>query len=183
MVVEAVAATPLASLTVRPSDVQGFRQVQASYYNNATAARVDRVPLSSFRREGRLRSYNVAFVRPERAGLFKIENVVARFRTAGGARWDYTRVVRQALQRKARRSYRNFRQVKVRTIGWQRVALTYVARGRTSSLLVDSIRFQRGAYRVSLQVIGLVGRVKPAQEWRRLMALARVVDRRVGSAR
>jgi len=170
---------PPSTLALRSSDLRGFRQIEAHFVPNAQAAVRDRVRLTTFVRQGRVISYTQRFRRPTRVGPFEVESVVAAFKKASGARWDYSRTVRAASKGKSARRYSHFHSLRFDNIGQQRAGVSYQLRAAKVALIVDTLRFQRGSYRVTLQVIA---RAKPARARDAVAMLSRlgyIVDRRI----
>ncbi len=97
-------ATPrlgLPSVALRVSDLpRGATLATARFWSNAQAAKRDGVSASVYKRHGRIRSYQVTFDRelvnglPPR-GIVHADSEITAFRSAGGARWYFSRVDRR----------------------------------------------------------------------------------------
>lgn len=178
------AKTPtVAVVTLQPSDLRGFREVQNRLIGNATAARTDRVSLATFVRHGRIISSKRAFTRSGRTSIARVEIVVAAFKTGSGARWDYQRVAGTTPRLKSRSPYRKLHYLSLGAIGGERTAFSYESHAHAPGLLVDIVSFRRGRYRVSLEVIGRLRIVRATTEAALLRKLALVVDHRIARVR
>lgn len=178
------AKTPTVALvTLQPSDLRGFQEVQNRLIGNAAAARTDHVSVATFVRHGRIISSKRAFTRSGRPGIARVEIVVAAFKAGSGAWWDYRRVASTTPRLKSRSPYRKLHRLSLGTIGQERTAFSYESYAHAPGLLVDIVHFQRGRYRVSLEVVGRLRIVRAGSETALLRKLAFIVDRRVARVR
>ncbi|GAC1327357.1 MAG: hypothetical protein NVSMB22_18840 [Chloroflexota bacterium] len=115
--------------------------------------------------------------------MFNVESIIARFRTAAGAHWDYSRAVRAARSARAIRQYSGLRGIRIGALGQERDALGFYETARHRIAVVDVIRFRRGAFRITLKAESLTG-VRNTRSIDTFIArLAMEVDRRARRAR
>lgn len=170
-------STPTAfALTLRdvPKDSM---QTTARFHPNTDVAAQYGLTTSQLQQRGRVTSYETEFRRQVVSGMLDIDDVVAAWRTAAGARWDYGRVVNQ-LQ------HPQIREVAVHPlaateIGDERLALSFRSAKQGANITDYAVVFRRGTYRVYLQVVGVTGTVDTED----VLSLARTIDRRIQAAR
>src|SRR5437660_5341149 len=85
---------PPAGLALNTADVPSdMQQSIGRFHSNSEVAQAYGLDASQLTRRGRINSYETEFRGQAATGFLEIDNVVASWRTAAGARWDYARIV------------------------------------------------------------------------------------------
>lgn len=178
------ASAPLSALSLNSGDVQGLRPIKALYITDVLASRIDRVPLPTFTREGRILGYKTEFLRSGAASL-DVQSVIVQFKNQTGATWDESRAVRNTRIKAKQSHARSYTTVKrgTRAIGARRAAISYWVTSKGRQFVVGEVHFVRGRYRATVEVIADRRYTKQSAAVAYAEGLARRVDSRVRRAR
>lgn len=175
-----ITATPRAvanpsSFALSLSDVpDDFIEVGARYHSSSQVAAAEHVSLAALRSHGRITSYETQFVQHTvSSGMLSIDDVVSSWRTASGAGWDYRRVLSGVLHGPTRKVDVSY--LYAPSLGDRRVALSFRNANQPANITDYAVIFQRGPYRVYLQVVAVTGTVGGED----ILHLARTIDRRI----
>jgi hypothetical protein len=147
-------------------------ETEARYHSNRQVASKYDMSLAELQARGRLTSYETSFERKQSSGLVRLDDVVAAWKTAGGAHWDYTMVVDRATHAP---DLVHVRHLQAADIGDERTAISFHVRRQPANITDYAVIFHRGRYRVYLQAVGFSGTVEDAA----VLKLARTIDRRI----
>lgn len=171
--------TPLspAAFALTPADVPGNLNIVASrFHTNEETAGAYGLDPAELTARGRLTSFETEFKGQGVYGLLALDDVIASWKTAAGAHWDYQRVVRSARHAA---SQRDLRPMHAETLGEERTAYSFTTAKQGARLRNYVVVFRRGPYRAYLEAIGVSATVADGD----ILALARTIDRRIESAR
>jgi hypothetical protein len=166
-----------ADFTLQLRDVgANYLETAATSHSNAQVAATYHLSPTALRRRGRLTSYETQFSQQQPNGILQIDDVVAAWRTNGGAQWDFQRVVKGIFR--STPPPQDIRAISVPGLGDTRRAITFHAARQPANLIDYALVFRRGRYRVYVQVVGVFGTVDDSD----VTHLARIVDRRIQQA-
>lgn len=148
-------------------------EMAARFHSNRQVAATYGMSLAALERRGRLTSYETSFQRKGANGLLRIDDVVAAWKTAAGAHWDYSLVVRRATH--PTNPVSNVHSIGAYDLGDERHAVSFHVRHQPSNLIDYAVIFRRGRYRVYLQAVGLAGTVANSD----VLKYAHLLDRRI----
>lgn len=167
-----------AAFALTADDVpHGLAEVVSRFHSNEEVAADYHLSPTKIRKLGRITSFETEFQSGQASGMREVDDVVSAWRTAVGARWDYSRVVRQI--RHARSREVGVRALRAPGLGTEHIALTFRGIGQPASLVDYAVVFRRGSYRVYLQVVALYGTIADGD----VIRLARIIDRRLPRGR
>jgi hypothetical protein len=165
------------NITLTLSDVGGsFIETASTSHSNAEVATTYNLSPADLKRRGRITSYETQFSEQQASGILQVDDVVAAWRTPGGAKWDFQRVVSQILNSRPRPQ--GVQTLSVPGLGESRRAFTFHAARQPANLMDYALIFRRGRYRAYVQVVGISGTVDDAE----VLRLARIVDSRMQRA-
>ena len=170
----------LQTLSLQPGNVPaGFFPSRSSGITMANFAREEHVPSSLLRRSGYVGAFDAYFVRSGAQGITALDNTIAAFKTAGGARQGYeswARSMRSAMLQLGRGSAGS---LSAPGLGDQESgSVSQMKVNKNGSLTADLLMFRRGAYVSSLIVVGRAHLNRNS-----LVGLARIIDRRLQTAK
>lgn len=159
------------------SDVGGsFIETASASHSNAEVAATYHLSPAELERRGRLTSYETQFSEQQSSGILQIDDVVAAWRSPGGAKWDFRRVVNQILN--SNPPPQGVQTLSATGLGDTRRAISFHAARQPANLVDYALVFTRGRYRAYVQVVGITGTVSDAD----VMRLAHIVDSRMQRA-
>lgn len=170
----------LQTLPLGPGDVpQGYIPSHLGSIGMANFARQQHVPISLLRGAGYLGAYDAYFVRSSTQGISALDNTIAAFKTADGARRGYESwagSMRSAIVQIGHGKAGSFAPS---GLGDQVAgSASQMKVGKNGSLAADLLIFRRGAYVSSLIAISRVHMNRNS-----LVGLARFIDRRLQAAK
>jgi hypothetical protein len=143
----------------------GFTLRTARYWTNAQAASDSATSEATYRRHGRLLSYEVEYLRGGIVDALGVDATVIAYRDERGARWAYA----LALD-----DHRGERAMSPGQLGSAAAGFTYDETSEGYRVTVDTIVARRGRYVIIVEGVGLRGTVSAQQ----IAALARTIDAR-----
>ncbi len=163
-------ATPVAKpaspkdLVLRLTDLpSGFTQGSSRSYTNAQAAQADLISVAKLEQEGRITSYETAFVRNPAQGMLHIMASIVSFKGTSGAHWQLGRALRPP----------SAQNIDIGRLGDEGVGYSLTSPGRV--VTAYGVIFRRGAYVATVIAAGETSTFTPLG----VIQLARAMDTRM----